>query len=39
MFSGCSSVCACVRARAEAFSGRLAVDFQFIIVLIFMIDV
>ena len=29
MFLGCSSICACVLARMEAFSDRLAVDFEF----------
>jgi len=28
MFQGCPSVCACVRARTEAISYRLAVDFK-----------
>jgi len=29
MFSCCPSVCACVRARTEAFSDRFVVDFYY----------
>ena len=33
MFPGCPSVCACVRARVEAFSDQLAVFFVFVVFL------